>query len=59
MAGFVVVKDGKAYDCALHKEEITEEIKVLGQRIPLQSLELWSRYYRLMGHEENVRICEK
>lgn len=59
MAGFVIVKDGKAYDCALHREEITEEIEVLGQKVPLQSLELWSRYYRLMGREEKACICEQ
>lgn len=59
MAGFVIVKDGKSYDCALHKEEIVDEIEVFGQKIPLQSLELWGRYYRLMGREEKACICEK
>ena len=58
MAGFVIVKDGQEYDCALKKEEIVETVPVNGQQIPLQSLETWKYYYKLMGRDKKVKMLE-
>ena len=41
MAGFVIIKDGIEYDCALTQEQIAEYIQINGERIPLQSLQDW------------------
>lgn len=58
MAGFVIVKDGVEHECPLLPERIAEWVTVQGQRIPLQSLDDWRRYYRLMGREEKVRMID-
>ncbi len=58
MAGFVIVKDGQEYDCSLKKEEIVETISVNGQQIPLQPLETWKYYYKLMGRDKKVKMLE-
>ena len=59
MAGFAIVKDGKVYDCALHKEQIVEKMPLGTEVIPLQSPSLWCKYYRLMGRAEKVELIEK
>lgn len=59
MAGFMIEKDGEIYDCSLHKNQIVEEVKLDGESIPLQSLVLWSKYYRLMGRKDKVLMIEK
>ncbi len=59
MAGFVIVKDGKDYDCSLKKEDIVETVSIHGQDIPLQSLAAWKYYYELMGRENKVKMIEK
>lgn len=58
MAGMVIVREGKEYDCSLVKEDITDHVQVDGQDIPLHSLEKWKEYYRLMGRDEKVRMIE-
>ena len=59
MAGFAIVKDGKVYDCALHKEQIVEKMPLETEVIPLQSPSLWCKYYRLMGMAEKAALIEK
>ena len=54
----MIVKDGVEHDCPLLPEQIAEWVTVQGQRIPLQSLDDWRRYYRLMGREEKVRMID-
>ena len=54
MAGFTIVRHGVEYDCALKSEEITDHMLINGQTIPLHSLELWKRYYGLMGRKEKA-----
>lgn len=56
MAGFVIVKDGKEYDCSLLPEQIAEYISLNGESIPLQSLGDWRRYYELMGRTSKVEM---
>ena len=58
MAGFVIVNNGKDYDCSLRKEDIKEFVTINGQKIPLQSLEEWKRYYELMGRTEKVKMID-
>ena len=58
IAGFVIVHDGKEYDCSLTVDQITDLIDVEDVRIPMQSKELWREYYRLMEREEKVRMID-
>ena len=58
MAGMVIVKDGQAYDCSLQRDQIDGFAEVLGQRIPLQKLSLWRRYYALMGRDQKVAMID-
>ena len=57
MAGFVIVKDGVDYDCSLRPEQVAEQISLKGERIPLQRLSDWRRYYELMGRPEKARLA--
>lgn len=59
MAGFSIVRDGALYDCSLRQEQIVERMPLDGEEIPLQSLQLWCEYYRLMGRTEKVAMIEK
>ena len=56
LAGFVIVNNGKEYDCALKRDEICETATVNGEKIPLQSLERWKYYYTLMGREDRLNM---
>lgn len=53
-AGFVIVRDKKEYECFLRPERIVETVFVNGEKVPLQSLEDWKRYFELMGRREKV-----
>lgn len=59
MAGLVIVKNGKDYDCSLLAEQIAEHISLNGEQIPLQALSDWRRYYELMGRTEKVEMIDK
>ena len=59
MAGFIIVRDGKDYDCSLLPEQIEEYIPLNGELIPLQSLRDWRKYYELMGREAKVAMIDK
>lgn len=58
IAGFVIIKDGKSYDCSLLETQIVEYIDLNGESIPLQSLCDWRRYYELMGRDSKVEIID-
>lgn len=58
MAGFVIVKDGKEYDCSLLPEQIAEYLPLYGERIPLQSLSDWRNYYTLMDRPAKVALID-
>jgi hypothetical protein len=59
MVGFVIVKDGVDYDCQLTKDQIVEVVEIKGNKIPLQPLSLWRKYYQLMGRDEKVKMIDK
>ena len=59
MAGLAVLYEGKLYDCSLSKDQIVEEIKLGKELFPLQSPQLWCKYYQLMGRKENVKMIER
>lgn len=59
LAGFVIVKDGTAYDCSLRPEQIAGCIELHGERIPLQALQDWRRYYELMGRTQKVKMIDR
>lgn len=59
IAGFGIINEGELHDCSLHSDQIIEKINLDGEAIPLQSIELWHRYYKLMGRENKVRIINE
>jgi hypothetical protein len=59
MAGFKIVKDDIIYNCSLKKEDITESVVINRVCIPLDSLENWLYYYKLMGRHQKVEMIEK
>lgn len=59
MAGFVIVRDGKDYDCSLAAEQVAERILLNGETIPLQALSDWRRYYELMGRTSKVEMIDR
>ena len=58
MAGFVIVSDGIAHDCALRAEDISGYITIGNEPIPVQPVALWRKYYALMGNTEKVRLID-
>lgn len=59
MVGFAIKKDNEVHDCSLSKSQITEYFELDGVRIPLQSVELWHKYYLLMDRADKVALIEK
>mgnify|MGYP002673886621 CR=1 FL=1 len=59
MAGFAIVREGEIYDCSLNKEQITEQLMLEDEIIPMQSPRLWCTYYRLMGRSAKAEMIEK
>ena len=58
IGGFAIVSDGKVYDCDLHPEQITDYAQLNGESIPLLAVELWRKYYHLMGRTQKVEIID-
>ena len=59
MAGFAIVHEGTVCDCSLREEQIVEKMPLGTEVIPLQSPQLWCKYYRLMGRPQKVDMIEK
>lgn len=56
MAGFSIIAGGREHDCSLTAAQTEGFVRVEGQSVPLHSLGLWKRYYRLMGRADKVRL---
>lgn len=59
IGGFAIVCDGQVFDCDLKQSQVVEYIKINGQKIPLHSIDLWRKYYALMGRDKKVAIIDK
>ena len=59
MSGFAIVREGEVYDCSLCTDQITDQLMLDGEVIPMQSPRLWCRYYRLMGRSAKADMIEK
>lgn len=59
MAGLAILYEGKLYDCSLSENQIVEKIKLGRELVPLQSPQLWCKYYQLMGRKEKVKMIER
>lgn len=59
MVGLAIIYEGKLYDCSLSKDQIVEKIKLGKELVPLQSPQLWCKYYQLMGRKEKVKMIER
>ena len=57
MAGMTIRKDGVPQDCTLYPEDIDGAAEVFGERVPLQRLACWVRYYALMGRPEKAALA--
>lgn len=58
MAGFIIVDKDKEYYFPLKRETIKDFTEVNGISIPLQAIEEWHTYYKLMGRTEKVKMIE-
>lgn len=56
MAGFMIQRGGVVYDCSLKPDQIVEYFDLSGVKIPFQSVELWLKYYELMGRDDKVEM---
>ena len=59
MAGFAIVREGEVYDCSLCTDQITDQLMLEDEVIPMQSPRLWCTYYRLMGRNAKADMIEK
>ena len=59
MAGLAILYEGKLYDCSLSENQIVEKIKLGRKLVPLQSPQLWCKYYQLMGRKEKMKMVER
>ena len=58
IGGYAIRKDGVVYDCNLDASQIAGSTEVNGQTIPLQSVQLWRRYYELMERPAKVALID-
>lgn len=58
MAGFTIVNNNELIDCSLQKNQIVEFYNLDKVLIPLQSLDLWCKYYQLMGRNDKVEMIK-
>lgn len=58
MGGFGIVYGGKTIDCSLHPDQIVEYLDLGNEKIPLQSVDLWCKYYELMGRDNKVQMIK-
>lgn len=58
MAGFAIVSHDRVVDCSFKPSQVMERFDLDGVAIPLQSVELWLKYYRLMGRDDKVDMIE-
>lgn len=58
IGGFAIRRDGVVHDCGLDPAQITEQVTVNGQEVPLHSLQAWRRYYALMGRDGKVALID-
>lgn len=58
IGGYIITNNGIDYDCSLKKDQITENIIINNEKIPLHSLCLWKKYYMLMGRKEKVDLLK-
>lgn len=58
MAGFVIINNSKEYYFPLERKSIKDYIRMQDVIIPLQSIEEWRTYYKLMGRIEKVKIID-
>lgn len=58
MAGFIIIDKDKEHYFPLKQDAIKDFTEVNGIRIPLQAIEEWHTYYKLMGRNEKVKMID-
>lgn len=56
MAGFAIVREGEIYDCSLRKDQISDQLMLDGEVIPMQSPRLWCQILSIDGQEQRKQI---
>jgi hypothetical protein len=56
IAGFAIMNGGQLFNCSLRADQIVEYVDLDGEKIPLQSVDLWRKYYELMGRKKKVQM---
>lgn len=56
MAGFIIVNNNIDHYFPLEKKDIKDYVDIQGATIPLQSIEEWYTYYKLMDRTEKVKM---
>lgn len=58
MAGFTILKDGRAYAFPLSSQTIENVAVAGGEPVPLQALRVWRKCYALMDRPEKAKLIE-
>lgn len=59
IAGFIILHEGTEFYFPLEKDCIRDYAEINGTVIPLQSIEEWRNYYRLMGRTDKVEKIDR
>lgn len=59
ISGFTIVNNDQLHYFPLDKKDITDLIKLDGNKIPLHSIKQWCLYYELMGRMEKVKLIDE
>lgn len=58
IGGYIITNNGIDYDCSLSKDQINDKVVINNELIPLHSLSLWKKYYKLMERSEKVNLLK-
>ena len=58
IGGYIITNNGIDYDCSLSKDQINDKVVINDELIPLHSLSLWKKYYKLMERSEKVNLLK-
>ncbi|WP_202615246.1 hypothetical protein [Traorella massiliensis] len=54
----MIVNGDKEYDCSFYENQVVETILIQDTKIPLQSVDLWEKYYKLMERKHKAEVID-